>query len=164
MTGAFLHDVGKIGIRDPILLKKGKLTPEEFEIMKTHVALGIDIVSQSTWLNRAREVVECHHEKYDGTGYPKGLKGDAIPLNARIFAVVDVFDALTSNRPYKHSWTTQDALAQLRRESGSHFDPNLAGIFIDIAPSLQKEISRLDDDQLEEMVQQCIAHCVLSGV
>jgi len=163
MTGAFLHDVGKIGIRDPILLKQGKLTLHEFDIMKTHVSLGVQILSQASWLGRAKDVVEFHHERYDGTGYPRGLKGEAIPLNARIFTIVDVFDALTSKRAYKDSWSAQDALDQLKRDSGSHFDPKLVDIFLKIAPDLVKEISLLGDQEIEAIIRKCIAHCVLSG-
>lgn len=156
IAGAFLHDVGKIGIRDPILLKPGKLTPEEFEVMKTHVALGVDILSKSSWLSGARDVVEFHHEKFDGTGYPQGLKGEAIPLNARIFAIVDVFDALTSNRPYKESWAVVDAIAMLKRDSGSHFDPQLVNVFAMIAPRLHEEMSGFEGHRMEEMLQRLI--------
>jgi HD-GYP domain-containing protein (c-di-GMP phosphodiesterase class II) len=157
IAGAFLHDVGKIGIRDPILLKPGKLTPEEFEIMKTHVSLGVDILSKSSWLRGARDVVEFHHEKYDGTGYPRGLKAEAIPLNARIFSIVDVFDALTSNRPYKESWTVVDAIAMLKRESGSHFDPQLVSVFALMASRLHEEMSGFDEHRIEAMLQHLIA-------
>ncbi|MBI4985963.1 MAG: HD domain-containing protein, partial [Rhodocyclales bacterium] len=97
--GAFLHDVGKIGISDSILLKPARLDEREFAAMKTHVAIGVDIIEKSNWLQQARDVVEFHHEKYDGNGYLKGLRGEDIPLTARIFAIVDVFDALTSKRP-----------------------------------------------------------------
>lgn len=162
IAGAFLHDVGKIGIRDPILLKPGKLTPEEFEIMKTHVSLGVDILSKASWLSGARDVVEFHHEKYDGTGYPQGLKAEAIPLNARIFAIVDVFDALTSKRPYKESWTVIDALAMLERDSGSHFDPQLVKNFVRLAPDLYQKISGVEEHRLEAMLQHSIARYFLA--
>lgn len=157
IAGAFLHDVGKIGIRDPILLKPGKLTPEEFEVMKTHVSLGVDILSKSSWLSGARDVVEFHHEKYDGTGYPQGLKAEAIPLNARIFAIVDVFDALTSKRPYKVSWTVVDAIAMLKRDSGSHFDPQLVSVFELMASRLHEEMNGFDEHRIETMLQHLIA-------
>jgi len=159
----FLHDVGKIGIRDPILLKPGKLTPEEFEVMKTHVSLGVDILSKSSWLSGARDVVEFHHEKYDGTGYPQGLKAEAIPLNARIFAIVDVFDALTSKRPYKESWTMPEAIAMLERDSGSHFDPQLVKSFVMLAPDLYQKISGIEAHRLEVMLQHSIARYFLAA-
>lgn len=162
IAGAFLHDVGKIGIRDPILLKPGKLTPEEFEVMKTHVSLGVDILSKSSWLSGARDVVEFHHEKYDGTGYPQGLKAEAIPLNARIFAIVDVFDALTSKRPYKESWTMPEAIAMLERDSGSHFDPQLVKVFVRLAPDLYQKISGVEAHRLEAMLQHSIARYFLA--
>ncbi|MBY0473793.1 MAG: HD-GYP domain-containing protein [Nitrosomonas sp.] len=162
ITGAFLHDVGKIGIRDPILLKSGKLTPQEFEIMKTHVTLGVDILKQSSWLSGACDVAHFHHEKYDGSGYPEGLKGEAIPLNARIFAIVDVFDALTSKRPYKESWTVHDALAELERDSGSHFDPQLLRIFVSIAPALYQEVTGMEESQMIAMVKHCISRHFLT--
>lgn len=164
VAGAFLHDVGKIGIRDPILLKPEKLTPEEFEVMKTHISLGVNILNKSSWLSNARDVVEFHHEKYDGTGYPHGLKGEAIPLNARIFAIADVFDALTSTRPYKEPWKADDAIALLERDSGTHFDPQLVSVFAKIAPRLEMEISRMKESEIENMMQRLIAHYVLSGV
>jgi len=157
IAGAFLHDVGKIGIRDPILLKPGKLTQEEFEIMKTHVSLGVDILSKSSWLSGARDVVEFHHEKCDGSGYLQGLNGEAIPLNARIFAIVDVFDALTSKRPYKESWTAVDAIAALKRDSGSHFDPQLVSAFALIALRLHEEMSGFEEHRMEAMLQHLIA-------
>ena len=162
IAGAFLHDVGKIGIRDPILLKPGKLTPEEFEVMKTHVSLGVDILSKSSWLSGARDVVEFHHEKYDGTGYPQGLKAEAIPLNARIFAIVDVFDALTSKRPYKESWTMPEAIAMLERDSGSHFDPQLVKIFAKLASDLYQKIGGVEEHRLEAMLQHSIARYFLA--
>jgi HD-GYP domain-containing protein (c-di-GMP phosphodiesterase class II) len=162
IAGAFLHDVGKIGIRDPILLKPGKLTPEEFEVMKTHVSLGVDILNKSSWLSGARDVVEFHHEQYDGSGYPQGLKGEAIPLNARIFAIVDVFDALTSKRPYKEPWTIAEAIAILERDSGSHFDPQLMKVFVKLAPALYQKISGVETHRLEAMLQHSIARYFLA--
>ncbi len=162
IAGAFLHDVGKIGIRDPILLKPGKLTPEEFEVMKTHVSLGVDILNKASWLSGARDVVEFHHEQYDGSGYPQGLKAEAIPLNARIFAIVDVFDALTSKRPYKEPWTIPEAIAMLERDSGSHFDPQLVKIFVRLAPDLYRKISGVEEHRLEAMLQHSIARYFLT--
>ncbi|MDD4913476.1 MAG: HD-GYP domain-containing protein [Methylococcales bacterium] len=156
LAGAFLHDVGKIGIRDPILLKPGKLTDEEFEIMKTHVSLGVAIIKKSSWLSGAREVVEFHHEKYDGSGYLQGLKGDAIPLNARIFAIVDVFDALTSARAYKGSWSVSDAISVLENGAGSHFDPKLVRVFAGLAAQLYEFIGELEPNQLEAVMRPII--------
>jgi Cu+-exporting ATPase len=163
IAGAFLHDVGKIGIRDPILLKPGKLTPDEFEVMKTHVSLGVDILSQSSWLAGARDVVEFHHERYDGSGYPLGLRGEAIPLNARIFAIADVFDALTTRRPYKEPWPVSDAIAMLKRDSGSHFDPQLVRIFATIAPALYQEMRCIEEHQMEAMLQHRITYYFLAS-
>jgi HD-GYP domain-containing protein (c-di-GMP phosphodiesterase class II) len=163
IAGAFLHDVGKIGIRDPILLKPGKLTPEEFEIMKTHVRLGVDVLSKSSWLQGARDVVEFHHERYDGSGYLRGLNGEDIPLNARIFAVVDVFDALTSKRPYKDPWSVAEAIGVLDRDSGGRFDPHLVALFTDIAPQLHEEIHRLDERRMEAKLQPLIVRYFLAS-
>jgi HD-GYP domain-containing protein (c-di-GMP phosphodiesterase class II) len=163
IAGAFLHDVGKIGIRDPILLKPGQLTPDEFEVMKTHVRLGVDVLSKSSWLQGAQEVVEFHHERYDGSGYLRGLKGEEIPLNARIFAIVDVFDALTSKRPYKDPWSVAEAVGVLERDSGSRFDPHLMAVFTKIAPRLYEEIHHLNERQMEARLQPLIARYFLAG-
>lgn len=126
-----MHDIGKIGIRDEILLKPGKLTAEEFEIMKTHTLIGHDILkdSPSKFLQMGGIIALGHHEKFDGTGYPNGLKGDAIPIEARIVAVADVFDALVSERPYKNAWSTQVALDYMESNSGKHFDPDVFSAF-----------------------------------
>ncbi|MGH2573011.1 MAG: HD domain-containing phosphohydrolase [Actinomycetota bacterium] len=127
-----LHDVGKIGIPDGILLKPGKFTPEEFEQMKTHSAIGAQILAGSRvpLLQLAEEIALNHHERWDGSGYPKGLRGEAIPLAARIVAVVDVFDALTHERPYKEAWSEHDALEEIRKQSGKHFDPRVVEAFL----------------------------------
>ena len=148
MLGAFLHDVGKIGIPDYILLKPEALTTEEFAIMRSHVQLGVDIIRQSTWLRGARPVIEGHHEKFDGSGYLRGLKGEEIPLNARIFAIVDVFDALTSRRPYKAAMALDAALEIMRQKAGSHFDPALVEHFLSIAPVLYAAIGQADEAAL----------------
>lgn len=133
IAGAFLHDVGKIGIPDRILLKPGRLAPDEMAVMRTHAAMGGEIVQESIWLARAREVVLGHHEWVDGSGYPEGLKGEAIPFNARLFAIVDVFDALTSRRPYKDPMPLEEALATMRQEAARHFDPELFPVFESVA-------------------------------
>lgn len=148
MLGAFLHDVGKIGIPDNILLKPEALTAEEFAIMRSHVQLGVDIIRQSTWLRGARPVIEGHHEKFDGSGYLRGLKGEEIPLNARIFAIVDVFDALTSRRPYKAAMPLDAALDIIRQKAGSHFDPALVQHFLSIAPALYRAVGQADEATL----------------
>lgn len=125
LKAAPMHDVGKIGIPDYILLKPGRLTPQEFEVMKRHAELGYELLkdSGSEILQAGAEIALSHHEKYDGSGYPKGLKGHAIPLFGRIVAVADVFDALTSERPYKKAWLLDDALRFLENGRGAHFDP-----------------------------------------
>jgi HD-GYP domain-containing protein (c-di-GMP phosphodiesterase class II) len=136
IRGAFLHDVGKIAIPDHILLKPGSLSPDEFEVMKSHVRHGTDIVAQSRWLAPAVEVISGHHEKFDGNGYPQGLTGEDIPLLARIFAIADVFDALTSKRPYKLALPLDLALNLLAEEREQHFDPELLDRFLDRADEL----------------------------
>ena len=157
IAGAFLHDVGKIGISDNILLKPGKLTDEEFMVMRTHVALGVDILAKSDWLLEARDVVEFHHEKYDGNGYQKGLKGEDIPLNARIFAIADVFDALISERPYKKAFSFDDAMRILQEGRGTHFDPLLLDAFTKIASELYTTINGQEDQIVEEMMMALVS-------
>ncbi|SFM00757.1 HD domain-containing protein [Desulfomicrobium norvegicum] len=147
--GAFLHDVGKIAIRDDILLKPGRLTPEEFEIMKTHVRHGLDVIARSTWLREAREVVGGHHEKFGGEGYPGGLEGKEIPLTARIFAVADVFDALTSRRPYKAPLSCGEALDILEQGRGTHFDPEVVDLFAGMAKSLYEHYAHKTGSDLK---------------
>ncbi len=156
IAGAFLHDVGKIGIRDNILLKPDSLTEEEFAVMRTHVLLGADIIRRSKWLAGAREVVEFHHEKFDGSGYMKGLSGNEIPLNARIFTIVDVFDALTSKRPYKEPFGFEKAMGLMMPDSGKRFDPELLRIFYEKAHVLYQEISQAPDDVLVSMLNELI--------
>jgi len=151
IKGAFLHDVGKIGIRDNILLKLSRLTPEEFEEMKKHVKHGLDIVSACRWLKDTSEVVGCHHEKYDGSGYYGGLRGEAIPLNARIFAIADVFDALTSERPYKKPLSYDETMGILSQGAGKHFDPELLEVFKRIGPSLYHALTDAGADPRAEM-------------
>ncbi|HLY48388.1 MAG TPA: HD domain-containing phosphohydrolase [Solirubrobacteraceae bacterium] len=126
-----LHDIGKIAIPDTILLKPGRLTAEEFEIIKTHTVVGARILSGSSsrLLQIASEVALSHHEKWDGTGYPRGLSGDEIPVTGRIVALADVFDALTHRRPYKEAWATETAAEEIRRSAGTHFDPDVVAAF-----------------------------------
>jgi putative nucleotidyltransferase with HDIG domain len=163
IAGAFLHDVGKIGISDNILLKPAKLTEDEFTVMKTHVTLGVDILAKSNWLQTARDVVEFHHEKYNGTGYMRGLADEAIPINARVFAIVDVFDALTSRRPYKQAMPYAEAMAILQRDAGSHFDPRLIEAFAGIAEPLYREVSAAADAAVEALLQKLIARYFFPG-
>ena len=127
-----MHDIGKIGIPDSILGKPGKLDPDEWEIMQTHVTIGGDIIgdNDSKLLKLAQEIALYHHEKWDGSGYPHKLSGEDIPLSARIVAIADVFDALTSERPYKEAWPIQKAIELIQEQAGHHFDPNLVPIFI----------------------------------
>ncbi len=161
ILGAFLHDIGKIGISDNILLKPGKLNDQEFSIMRTHVELGVRIIDGSAWLQAARDVIECHHEKYDGSGYPNGLRGDDIPLVARIFAVVDVFDALTSHRPYKEPWPFDKAMATLEKDAGNHFDPQLLNTFKTFAAALHEEIGRSSEAELSARLAPLVEHYYL---
>ncbi len=130
--GALLHDIGKMGIPDEILLKPGPLSPHERVIMQTHPELAYRLLSQISFLGPALDIPYCHHEKWDGSGYPRGLKGEEIPLAARIFAVVDVWDALTSDRPYRKAWTPEDTRDYLLDESGRHFDPQVVRVFLEM--------------------------------
>lgn len=147
VLGAFLHDVGKIGIPDRILLKPGKLDPEEFQIMQTHAALGVEIVAGNPWLTGAEQTIRHHHERFDGSGYPDGLSGENIPLAARIFAVADVFDALTSVRPYKGAISLEETLSIMARESKAHFDPEVFATFFELAPGLYAKSRSWEDKQ-----------------
>lgn len=162
IAGAFLHDVGKIGISDSILQKPGELDPQESETMKSHISLGVDILKKSNWLLRARDVVEYHHERFDGSGYGKGLAGDAIPLIARIFAVVDVFDALTSTRPYKAPQSFAEAMAVIRAGAGSDFDPRLTEAFCGIAERLYRETHDAPAAEVEARLQEIIGKYFLA--
>jgi len=157
ILGSFFHDIGKIGISDVLLLKPGKLTEEEFKVMQEHVSLGLEIVRPSKWLCAGSDVIEFHHEWFDGSGYLKQLQGEEIPLIARIFAVVDVFDALASRRPYKGPMPSEEALAIVREGAGSHFDPRLVEIFSGMATGLHAEITRLNKEQLARMLLQKIS-------
>lgn len=132
-SASTLHDTGKIGIPDKVLKAPRRLNKEEWKIMKSHSQIGSDIlsISKNPVFQMAAEIALNHHERFDGKGYPTGLVGDAIPESARIVAIVDVFDALTSKRPYKEPWPVQDAIDELVKESGKHFDPKLIQLFID---------------------------------
>ncbi len=130
--GALLHDIGKIGIPDAILLKPGALTEEEWVIMRQHPQLTYNMLSHIAYLRPALEIPYCHHEKWDGSGYPRGLKGEQIPLAARLFAVVDVWDALRSDRPYRQAWTEDKTLEYIRAQAGKHFDPQAVELFFQV--------------------------------
>lgn len=138
LHAAPMHDVGKIGIPDAILRKPGALDAHEWQIMKQHPQMGAEIIGESTspLMHMAREIALTHHEKWNGSGYPRGLKEEDIPLAGRIVALADVFDALTTERPYKKAWTVNDALELIRKERGSHFDPNLVDHFFKIQPEI----------------------------
>src|SRR6476469_2965273 len=137
-NAAPMHDIGKIGIRDDVLLKPGKLEDEELKVMRKHVPFGAEIIGEHAdgLLSMARLIALTHHEKWDGTGYHRGLKGEEIPLVGRITSIADVFDELTSVRPYKKAWSIEDAVALLQREAGSSFDPELVTKFVGILPQI----------------------------
>ena len=130
--GALLHDIGKVGIADSILLKPGPLDPEEFAVMQTHSRKGYELLTSIPSLRNLADVAYCHHEKWNGTGYPRGLMGEAIPLHARIFSVVDVYDALTSLRPYREPMPQGNALDYIQNEAGISFDPQVVKAFMEL--------------------------------
>ncbi|MBI5652417.1 MAG: HD domain-containing protein, partial [Chloroflexi bacterium] len=130
--GALLHDIGKTGIPDAILLKPGPLSEKEWETMRLHPAYAYELLSSISHLNNALDIPYCHHEKWDGTGYPRGLAGEAIPLAARIFAIVDVWDALSSERPYRAAWPPDRVCAYLREQASKHFDPAIVEPFLNL--------------------------------
>jgi len=145
LKAAPLHDIGKIGVPDHILLKAGKLTSEEWEIMAKHPLIGYEILrgSVSKYISMGADIALTHHERFDGSGYPRGLAGEQIPLSGRIVAIADVYDALTSVRPYKAAWPAERALDYIRENSGGHFDPRLAGAFLDFKEqiiAIQREL------------------------
>lgn len=131
---ATLHDIGKIGIPDMILLKPGKFTEEEFEKMKTHTTIGAGIIGDASFpiLRKAAEIAECHHEKWDGSGYPNGLSEEQIPLSGRIVAIADFFDALSHERPYKAAWPREQVIAEILKQKGAHFDPVVTDAFLSV--------------------------------
>ena len=133
-TGAWLHDIGKLGIPDAILLKPGPLTDEEWVVMRGHVQIGYDLVKRIPFLEEAAEIILNHHERCDGSGYPRGLRKEEIPLAARIFAVADTVDAMTSDRPYRSAHTFEEAYSEIRRGAGSRYDSQVAEVFLSVAP------------------------------
>jgi putative two-component system response regulator len=156
-----LHDIGKVGIPDAILLKPGKLTPEEFEIIKTHTTLGRNTIAAaerliegpSTFLRLAREIAHYHQEKWDGSGYPEGLRGDAIPVSARLMALADVYDALISKRVYKPAFPHEKAVAIIREGRGKHFDPDVVDVFLMIEGQFRAIAGRFADTDEELKVK-----------
>jgi putative nucleotidyltransferase with HDIG domain len=130
--GALLHDIGKMGVPDAILQKPGKLTDEEWAIMKKHPVFARNMLRRINYLKSATDIPYCHHEKWDGSGYPQGLKGEQIPLAARIFAIADVWDALTSDRPYRKAWSKSKTLEHIKDGAGSHFDPQVVEVFLEL--------------------------------
>lgn len=151
--GALLHDVGKIAVPDRILLKSDELSDKEWAEMRKHPEAGYRIVKRIGFLHDAAEIVYAHHERFDGGGYPRGLKGEEIPFGARIFMVADVYDALTSERPYRSPVSYEEAAAEIRSLSGSHFDPVMVDTFMSIAPERLQEIAMryLDAGQVESL-------------
>jgi HD-GYP domain-containing protein (c-di-GMP phosphodiesterase class II) len=127
--GSLLHDIGKVGVPDRILHKRGPLTNNEWKTMRKHPQFAYDMLSPIAYLHGALDIPYCHHEKWDGSGYPRGLKGEEIPLAARIFAVADVYDALISDRPYRKGWSKKKAFKYIREQAGIHFDPHVVEVF-----------------------------------
>jgi len=158
LYAAPMHDVGKIGIPDKILIKAGKLTEEEFEIIKTHSTIGAKILanSKAEILKIAEQIAISHHEKWNGKGYPQGLAGDNIPMPARIVGLADVFDALTSKRPYKDPFPVEVALDIIKKDRGQHFDPNVIDVFlenIDEIVKIKEKVGSAEDDSLADFAR-----------
>lgn len=148
MHASMMHDTGKIGVPDNVLLKPGKLTSEEFDIIKTHPQIGAFIIGEhkSDLLMLAREIALTHHEKWNGKGYPNGLKGEAIPFAGRLTAIADIFDALTSVRPYKKAWSVDEALDLIQKEAGEALDPKLVPIFVGLRTEIEKIMQTFRDE------------------
>ncbi|MGB7437243.1 MAG: HD domain-containing phosphohydrolase [Candidatus Acidiferrum sp.] len=139
-VGAWLYDIGKLAIPDAVLLKPGPLTEEEWRTMRSHVEIGYDLVRQIPFLSRAAEIVFTHPERIDGSGYPKGLKGPEIPLGARIFAIADTVDAMTSDRPYRGALSFEEASAEIRTRSGRRYDATAADAFLSLPIKVWRQI------------------------
>lgn len=160
VKSAPLHDIGKVGIPDRILLKPGKLLEEEFEVMKRHAALGHNAIEHAEarmginvpFLNIAKEMAQSHHEKYDGSGYPRGVAGDGIPLSARLMAIADVYDALTRCRPYKNAMSHREAVAVIREGRGTHFDPDMVDAFLEIEDTFFRIAFYFSDSEKERKI------------
>ena len=156
IKGSFLHDIGKISISDSILLKPERLSDDEIKTMKSHPSIGAEILCEVKWLEDTFKVVVSHHEKWDGTGYPDKLKGEQIPLSARIFAIVDVFDAMISERPYKPAYAYDEVIAYMKEHSGTHFDPAALKVFFENSKTMHDEIATRPMEELEQMVADII--------
>jgi putative two-component system response regulator len=137
--GALLHDIGKMGIPDSILLKAGPLSEDEWVIMRKHPVYAYELLAPIAYLRPSLDIPYCHHEKWDGSGYPRGLRGEQIPLAARLFAVVDVWDALRSDRPYRAGWPEERVREHIRSLAGTHIDPHVVDVFLDL---LAHEVDR----------------------
>jgi len=153
MKGAFLHDVGKIGIADKILLKAGPLSAKEWERMKLHPLLGKELLEEMPWFDDALDVIVHHHERFDGSGYPNQLKGYEIPVNARIFAIIDVFDALLARRPYKKALAYDEAIEIMKKHSGTHFDSEIFEKFLFYAPEFAQITNTHSIAQLRKILE-----------
>jgi putative nucleotidyltransferase with HDIG domain len=140
--GAFLHDIGKMAIPDAILLKPGKLTEDEMATMKEHCYLGYKIISRIPFLAEAAEIVYSHQERYDGLGYPRGLKGEEIPLGARMFSIADTLDAMTTTRPYRPAQTFQAARTEIELWSGRQFDPHIVKVFLEMPDNIWEDLRK----------------------
>ncbi len=164
VKGALLHDVGKLVMPDRLIRKPGALTHEERTEMETHVLGGLDIIHESELLKAAVNVVQFHHERYDGGGYPQGVQGEKIPLEARLFALVDVFDALTAPRVYKPALTVGEALDIMGHERGSHFDPDLLDRFFEMAPSFERKVPREEGEIKAMLLRQLTPYLDVSEI
>ena len=164
IKGSFIHDVGKIGIPDAVLHKPGPLNEEEYRLMQTHVAMGVDIVRRAAWLRDSVPVVAAHHEKFGGGGYPQGTRADDIPLVARIFAIADVFDALTSKRPYKNPLGFEETMQILHHGRGVHFDPELLDAFTGIAAELHEKYAGGEEGDLRQELVAMVGRYFSAGM
>ena len=164
IKGSFIHDVGKIGIPDAVLHKPGPLNEEEYRVMQTHVGMGVDIVRRAAWLRDSVPVVAAHHEKFGGGGYPQGARADDIPLVARIFAIADVFDALTSKRPYKHPLGFEETMQIIHEGRGVHFDPELLDAFAGIAAELHEKYAGGEEDDLRQELVSIVSQYFSAGM
>jgi len=149
IQGAFLHDIGMLELDSDTLMKRGPLEPDEYNLMLEHAQRGAALIKPYKWLKQSRDIIIGHHEKYDGSGYPAGISHEKIPFSARIFTIVDAFDALTSQRPYRNAQDLDKAIEMLELESGSQFDPVLLAAFIEMAPKLHGVVATLEGKALE---------------